>query len=74
MSYPSLWVVDIPAQWDARDAKRWLGGRERNHQQGSRQCRDYLWRDGRRLTGCMILMITCLQKDLFLTSEENRVI
>ena len=24
MSYPSLWVVDIPAQWDARNVKRCL--------------------------------------------------
>jgi hypothetical protein len=28
MSCPSLWVVDIPAQWDARDAKRWFCVRE----------------------------------------------
>ena len=56
--------MDIPAQWDARDAKRWLGSR-------ARVC---LWRDGRRLSGCMILTITCLQKDFFLTSEENCVI
>jgi hypothetical protein len=71
MSCPSLWVVDIPAQWDARDAKRWFGGRARDHQRGSRRCRVCLWRDGRRLSGCMILTITCLQKDFFLTCEEN---
>jgi hypothetical protein len=74
MSYPSLWVVDIPTQWDARDVKQWFGGRARDHQRGSRWCMVYLWRDGRRLSGCMILTITCLQKDFFLASEENCVI
>jgi hypothetical protein len=71
MSCPSLWVVNIPMQWGVRDAKKWLGGRARDHQRGSRWCRVCLWRDRRRLNGCMILTITCLQKDFFLTSEEN---
>jgi hypothetical protein len=74
MSCPSLWVVDIPGQWDARDAKRWFSGRVRDHQWGSHWCRVCLWREGRRLNGCMILMVTCLQKDFFLTSEENGMI
>jgi hypothetical protein len=43
----------------------------RDHQRGSRRCRVCLWRDGRRLSGCMILMTTHLQKDFFLTGEEN---
>jgi hypothetical protein len=38
---------------------------------GSRWCRVCLWRDGSRLSGCMILTITRLQKDFFLTGEEN---
>jgi hypothetical protein len=71
MSCPSLWVVDIPAQWDARDAKRWLSGRARDHQRGSCWCEVCLWRVGRRLSGCVILTTTCLQKDFFLTCEEN---
>jgi hypothetical protein len=71
MSFPSLWVVDIPAQWDARDAKWWFGGRVRNHQRRSLRCRFCLWRDGSRLSGGMILTITRLQKDFFLTGEEN---
>jgi hypothetical protein len=63
--------VHIPVQWDMRDAKWWFGGRARDHQQGSRWSRVCLWREGRRLSGCMILTVTCLQKDFFLTSEEN---
>jgi hypothetical protein len=74
MSCPSLWVVDIPAQWDARDVKRWLCVRARDHQRGSRWCGDCFWRNGRGLSGCMVLMIMCLQKDFFLTSEEDRAI
>jgi hypothetical protein len=30
-----------------------------------------LWREGSRLSGCMILTITRLQKDFFLIGEEN---
>jgi hypothetical protein len=64
----------IPAQWDVRDVKWWFRGRERDHQWGSRQWRVCLWRDGSRLSRGMILMITCLQKDFFLTGEENCMI
>jgi hypothetical protein len=71
MSFPSLWVVDIPAQGDARDAWWWFGGRVRDHQRGSRWCRVCLWRDGSRLSRGMILTITGLQKDFLLTGEEN---
>jgi hypothetical protein len=71
MRCPSLWVVDVPTQWDARDAKRWIEGSLGDHQRGSRRCRVCLWRDGRILSGCMILTIMCLYKDFFLTSEEN---
>jgi hypothetical protein len=71
MSCPSLWVVDIPVQWDARDVKRWFRGRARDHQWRCHRCRVCLWRDGSRLSGGMILMITGLQKDFFLTGEEN---
>jgi hypothetical protein len=74
MSRPSLCVVDIPSQWDVRDATRWLCVRARDHQWGSRWCEDCLWRNGRRLSGCMVLTITCLQKDLFLTGEEDCMI
>jgi hypothetical protein len=74
MSCPSLWVVDIPTQWDARDVKRWFCVRERDQQRGSRWCGDCLWRNGRRLNECMILTIVCLQKDFFLTSEEDPAI
>jgi hypothetical protein len=71
MDCPSLWVVEIPAQWDVRDAKQCFGGRARDHQLGSRRWRVCFWRDGRRLSRCMILTTTRLQKDLFLTGEEN---
>jgi hypothetical protein len=71
MSFPCLWVVNIPTQGDARDASWWFGGRERDHQRGSIRCRVCLWRDGSRLRGCRILTIMCLQKDFFLTGEEN---
>jgi hypothetical protein len=71
MSFPSLWVVDIPAQWDVRDVKRWFDRRERDHQRGFHRCRVCLWRDGIRLSGGMILTITCLQKDFFLIGEEK---
>jgi hypothetical protein len=54
--------------------KRWLCVRVRDHQRGSRRCRVCLWRDGTRLSECMILMIMCLQNDFFLTSEEDRAI
>jgi hypothetical protein len=43
----------------------------RDHQWGSRQCSVCLWRDGSRLRGCVILTVTRLQKDFFLTGEEN---
>jgi hypothetical protein len=71
MSCPSLWVVDIPVQWDARNAKRCFGRRARDHQRGSRRWRVCFWRDGRRLNGCMILTTMRFQKDFFLTGEEN---
>jgi hypothetical protein len=71
MSCSSLWVVDIPAQWDVRDAKRWFCVRVRDHQRG---CGNYFWRNGRGLRGCMVLTIMCLQKDFFLTGEEDHVI
>jgi hypothetical protein len=74
MSHPSLGVVDIPTQWDARDVKRCFGVRERNHQWGSRWCWDCFWGNGRRLSGCTVLMTTCLQKDFFLTGEEDSMI
>jgi hypothetical protein len=74
MSCPSLWVVDIFAQWDVMDVKRWFCVRARDHQRGSRWCRDFFWRNGRGLSGCMVMMITCLQKDLFLAGEEDRAI
>jgi hypothetical protein len=74
MSCPRLWVVDIPAQWDARNEKRWFCVRERDHQQASRWCRNCFWRNGRRLNGCMVLTIMCLQKDFFLTGEEDHEI
>jgi hypothetical protein len=74
MSRSSLGVVDIPAQWDARDAKRCFSIRERDYQWGSRQCWGCFWGNGRRLSGCTILTITCLQKDLFLTGEEDSMI
>ena len=74
MSFPSLWVVDIPAQWDVRDAKRWFYIRARDHQWGSRWCADCFWRNGRGLSGCMVLTIMCLQKDFSLTGEEDCVI
>jgi hypothetical protein len=43
----------------------------RDHQRGSRRCRVCLWRDRSRLS-CRILTIACLQKNFFLTGEENR--
>jgi hypothetical protein len=58
-------------QWDVRYVNRWFCIRVRDHQRGSRWCGDCLWRNGRRLSGCMVLTITCLQKDFFLTSEED---
>jgi hypothetical protein len=42
----------------------------RDHQRRSRRCRVCFWRDRSRLS--WILMIPCLQKDFFLTREENR--
>jgi hypothetical protein len=44
-----------------------------DHQQGSRWCRVCLWRYRSRLSCCRILTIACLQKDFFLTGEENRL-
>jgi hypothetical protein len=74
MSRPSLQVVDIPAQWDARDAKRCFCVRAKNYQWGSRWCSAYFWGNGRRLSRCTILTTTCLQKDFFLTGEEDSTI
>jgi hypothetical protein len=74
MSRPSLGVVDIPAQWDARNAKRCFGVRVRNHQQGSGWCEDCSWGNGRRLSGCTVLTTMCLQKDFFLIGEEDGTI
>jgi hypothetical protein len=74
MSHPSLGVVDIPTQWDMRDEKRCFGSRVREYQRGSRWCWVCFWGNGRRLNRCTILMIMCLQKDFFLTSEEDSAI
>jgi hypothetical protein len=74
MSRPSLGVVDIPVQWDARDAKRCFSVSERNHQQGFHWCWDCFWGNGRRLSGCTVLTTMCLQKDFFLTGEEDSMI
>jgi hypothetical protein len=74
MSFLHLCVVDIPVQWDVRDAKQWFGGRARDHQRGCHQCRVCLGSDGRRLNGCMILTIARLQENFFLTGEENCMI
>jgi hypothetical protein len=74
MSCPSLGVVDIPAQWDGRDVKRCFGSRAMEYQQGSRWCWVCFWGNGRRLSGCAILMIICLQKYFFLTGEEDSTI
>jgi hypothetical protein len=74
MSCPNLGVVDMLAQWDARDEKRCFGIRAHNYQRGSLWCWDCLWGSKRRLSGCMILTIMCLQKDFFLTGEEDGTI
>ena len=71
MSCPSLGVVNIPAQGDARDAQWRFGGRARDYQWGSRRCSVCIWRDRSRLNGHLILTIACLQKNFFLTGEEN---
>jgi hypothetical protein len=74
MSRPSLGVVNIPAQWDARDVKSCFDVRARNYQWGSHQFWGCFWGNGRRLSGCTILTTTCLQKDFFLTGEEDGTI
>ena len=74
MSRPSLGVVDIPVQWDARDAKRCFGVRARTYQRGSRWCQVFFWGSRRRLSMCTVLKTTCFQKDFFLTDEEDSMI
>jgi hypothetical protein len=68
---PSLRVMDIPLQWDARDAKRCFSIRAQNHQRWAIHDRGGLQGSGRLVRGCVVLMIACLYKDLFLTSEED---
>jgi hypothetical protein len=74
MSFPSLWFVDIPTQWDARDMKRCFVSREKAYQWGSHWFWVCFWGNGRRLNGYMELTTTCLQKDFFLTGEEDSTI
>jgi hypothetical protein len=71
MSFLSLRIVDIPAQWDVRNTKGGLSIRERNYERGSDCDWNCFQGGGRRFRGCAILTTVCLQKDVFLTGKED---